>query len=254
MISFGPSGIGGRDEAEKILEFYKQKGIRTAEVAFTYSVYLKEGDALRIGKKAKELGIRLSIHAPYYINLNSDKKSTLEASKKRILDCCKIGSILGVRKVVFHAGYYGKEKEKAYENIKKAVLEMQKEIKRHEWNVELAPELMGRKNVFGSIEEISKLVKETHCSFCIDFAHVLARYGDYNLKELEKAFPQKEWQCHFSGIVYNDKGERAHKKTPESEWKKLLGQIPKSKELVIINESPSPVEDAVEGMRIYGKM
>ena len=71
-IRFGPAGLGGVDAALDRLEDYSKKRLKACEIAFTYGVYIKDKeDAIRIGKKAKELDIKLSIHAPYWINLNS---------------------------------------------------------------------------------------------------------------------------------------------------------------------------------------
>src|SRR3989344_7196494 len=129
-IRFGPAGMGGVDAAEDRLEYYSKKGLKACEIAFTYGVYIKsKEDAIRIGKKAKELDIELSIHAQYWVNLNSDEKAKIEATKKRILDCCETGHYLRAKVVVFHPGYYGKNKEKAYEKIKEGIINIQKEIK-----------------------------------------------------------------------------------------------------------------------------
>ncbi len=254
-IIFGPSGLGPVSSAIKVLEHLKKKGILACEIAFTYGVYIKQEDAKIIGKKAKELGIFLSIHAPYYINLNSIEKSKIFMSKKRILDCCEIAQLLGAKRVVFHAGFYGKmEKEKTFENIKEQINELLIEIKKNKWNVELCPEVMGKKNVFGSIEEISRLVKETGCGFCIDFAHVLARYGERNFEEIKKSFPQKKWHCHFSGIVYGEKGEKNHIPTEKKEWEILFDFLKKlDKEVVIICEAPDPLGDVIKGKKIFDK-
>src|SRR3989338_4381738 len=129
-IRFGPAVLGPVKGAEKVLEEYHKKGLRACEIAFTYSVYIKEMDAEKIGKKAKELGIELSIHAPYFVNLNSSEVNKIEATKKRILDCCKIGEKLGARVVVFHPGYYGENKEKAFENIKNGILDIMAVIRK----------------------------------------------------------------------------------------------------------------------------
>jgi len=256
MIRFGPAGIGKVKEAISNLEMYHKLGLRTCEIAFTYGIYIKEKeDAIKIGKKAKELGIKLSIHAPYWINLNSADKKKVEESKKRILDCCKIGTLMKAYRVVFHSGFYGKmEREETYQNIKKRILEMLIEIKKQKYTPKLAPEIMGKINVFGSVEEISRLVKETGCSFCIDFAHILARYKSYRIKETLSEFKNaKELHIHFSGIEYTEKGERRHIRTTEHAWKELLKNMPKDKEIVIINESPAPFEDALSGLKIYKK-
>ena len=147
MIKFGPAGLGPVKTAGEVLENYKKLGLKACEIAFTYQVYIKPEDAKIIGEKAKELGIELSIHAPYYVNLNSEEKAKREATKKRILDCCRIGDLLGAKTIIFHPGYYGKEKSKTYENIKRGIIEIKNQIKKHNWKVNIAPETMGKVNL-----------------------------------------------------------------------------------------------------------
>ena len=259
MIRFGPAGLGGVKEAVSNLERYAKLGLKACEIAFTYGIYIKESQEKEIKEirdTTKKLDIELSIHAPYWINLNSKEKKKIEESKKRILDCCKIGDMLGVNYIVFHPGYYsGMDKEETYQNIKKEILEMQQEIKKNKWKVKLAPETTGKVNVFGSIEEILLLVKETSCFFTLDFAHLLARnQGKISYKEIYENFKGfNELHCHFSGIEFGEKGERNHKITSESELRKLLEILPKNKNIVIINESPSPVQDSVKALKIYNQ-
>ncbi len=258
MIIFGPAGLGGIKEAEANLEAYAKLGLKACEIAFTYSVYLSnKEDAIRIGNKARKLGIRLSIHAPYWINLNSSEKIKIEQSKKRILACCKIGELLQAEYVVFHPGFYGKfSQEETYDNIKNQILELQKELKRNSWKIKLAPETTGKVNVFGKEEEILSLVKDTGCFFTIDFSHLWARsQGKMSYKEIyDKVKSFSSLHCHFSGIDFGEKGERNHKLTPLEEIKKLLEILPKNKDIVIINESPSPVGDSVKMLEIYEKL
>ncbi len=260
MIRFGPAGLGGVKEAVSNLEKYEKLGLKACEIAFTYGVYLKESQKKEIEEirdTARKLDIELSIHAPYWINLNSKEPRKVEESKKRILNCCKIGELLNASYVVFHPGFYGKdEKEKTYDNIKKQVLELQEEIKKNNWKVKLAPETTGKVNVFGKEDEILKLVKDTKCFFTIDFAHLFARSnGKMSYKEMyEKIKDFDELHAHFSGIEYGEKGERNHKITPESELKKLLSILPKNKKIVIINESPNPVEDSVKALKIWNNL
>jgi len=256
VISFGPAGLGPVKEVVKNLEEYSKKGIKACEISFTYGVYIKkEEDIKAIRDAAKKFGIRLSIHSQYWVNLNSAEKEKIEMSKKRILSCCEVGEKLGVERVVFHPGYYGKcSREEAYENIKKAVQEIVDEIKRKKWKIKICAETMGKINVFGSAEEILKLVEETGCDFCLDFAHLKARsIGKMQYKEMVEKFKKhKNWHCHFSGIVYGDKGERHHIPTPPKEIKDLLKALEEVKghDIVIVNESPSPVEDSVKSLKM----
>ena len=250
-INLGPTGLGSVKEAIARLEEYAKLGLTACEIAFTYGVYIQNKEAIVIGKKAKELGIKLSIHGPYWINLNSKEKSKIEMSKKRLFKCLEVGTLLGVEKIVFHAGFYGKgDRVEAYLNIKKAIIDVMKESKKNNFTPKLAPEIMGKVNVFGTIEEISNLVKDTGCSFCIDFAHILARYNDYSFEKVKEAFPDKDWHVHFSGIEYSDKGEKRHLRLEKKDWKTLFENLPKGKNLTIICESPEPVKDAVLGLSL----
>lgn len=255
MIRFGPAGLGGVSDACKNLNEYKKLGLEACEIAFTYGVYIKKKeDAVRIGNEGNKLGIKLSIHAPYYINLNSAEKSKIEESKKRILNCCEIGHYLQAYCVVFHPGYYGKfEKEETYQNIKKAILEIMNVIKVKKWNIKLAPETTGKVNVFGDIDEILRLVKDTKCYFCIDFAHIFARLqGNINYDEYFKKLKNfRGLHIHFSGINYGPKGEKNHIITPADKIKELIKYVKKyNKTAVIINESPDPVGDSIKSLKL----
>jgi len=257
MIRFGPAGLGPVKDAIETLEEYHRLGFKACEIAFTYGAYIKKKeDAEAIGKKAKELDIKLSIHGSYFINLNSAEPEKIEKSKERILECCKVGTWLGVDCVVFHPAFYGKmSKEETYENVRTAILDIQRQCKEKAYTPKLAPEMMGKINVFGSVEEITKLTKDTGCGCCIDFAHILARYKEYRFDEvLEKFKDTKDLHIHFSGIVYGDKGEKHHKKTPEEDLKKLIEHLPEDKEITIINESPDMIEDSSAGIKILEEL
>jgi len=256
-IRFGPAGIGSVKEVEETFKYYKEKGISAAEIPFTYGVYIKKKeDAEKVKKAAEKFNIKLSIHAPYWINLNSLDLEKVKASKQRILKCLEIGTWLGVTNVVFHPGYYGKsEKQETYDKIKEEILDLQKTRKKNKYTPKLAPETTGKINVFGSIEEIAQLVRDTKCSFTIDFAHILAREKDYSFERIKKQFnSEKEWHIHFSGIEYGEKGERKHKTTENSEIKKLLENLPKDKKLTIINEAPDPVKDSIKSLQVHSRM
>tara|TARA_Y100000310_G_scaffold294847_1_gene325645 strand:- start:1405 stop:2181 length:777 start_codon:yes stop_codon:yes gene_type:complete len=254
-IKFGPAGLGPVKTAIETLEEYAKLGFKACEIAFTYGPYIKnKEDAERIGKRAAELGISLSIHGQYWINLNSAEKEKIEKSKERLLKCLEVGTWLGAKRVVFHPGFYGKmSREETYNNIKDAMIDLEKMRKEKKYTTLLAPETMGKVNVFGSVEEIAQLVTDTQCSYCIDFAHILAREKSVDYEKVKRLFPGEEWHVHFSGIIYGEKGEKKHKKTETKEWKNLLENLPKDKEIIIVNESPSMIEDSIEGLKIDSK-
>ena len=250
MIKIGPSGIGGKSEAKENLEYLNKNKLEAAEVAFTYSVYLKKDDAIKIRKLAKELNIDLSIHGSYYINLNSPDKKKEAMSKKRILDACEIRHYLGAKYVVFHPGFVGKStREETYENIKKEMIILQKYIEEKKWKVKLAPETTGKVSVFGSLDETLKLAKETKTAFCIDFAHLKARNnGDIDFKEvIKKLKGHKHIHCHYSGIAYSEKGEKHHIPIEIKEFKTIISELKKQKiNCTIICEAPDTYGDAIK--------
>lgn len=252
MIKIGPASIGDGS----ILKEYKRLGFKAAEVEFVYSVYMNNNKAKEVGKLAKDLDIELSVHAPYYCNLASKDKETIEKTKKRILDSCERSHYLNAKYVVFHPGYYLEDKEKTFQIIKDGILEMQKIIKKNNWNVKLAPEVMGKKNVFGHFDEILRLVNETGCHFCMDFAHFHAREGRIDYKEvLDKIKHFDELHCHFSGIEFGDKGEKRHILTEEKELGKLINVLKEhKKKVIIINESPDPVQDSIRTLKILNEI
>ena len=251
MIKIGPAGSGGLGNLKGIQKVARMK-LDCMEVEFTYGVRMSIADAREVGDLAKEKGITLSVHAPYYINLASDEKEKILASKKRILDSCERAHALGARNVVFHAGFYQqKTGAQTYRLIKKAVLEIQRKITRNGWKVKLCPEITGKLSQFGSLEELLKLMKDTGCGICVDFAHLYARQqGEIDYHVVLKKLP-KSFHAHFSGIAYGDKGERKHLNTTPKFFEPLAAAlIKRNTNVTLINESPRPHKDAAMMKRV----
>jgi len=248
MIRLGPAGSPMKSTLDG-LGYIKEIGLSAMEVEFTYGVRMQNELAEEIGKLAEKLDIKLSVHAPYYINLASVEKQKIGASKKRILDSCERAHYLKASHVVFHAGFYGKLKEnECYEMIKKEVIEMQDIIKENKWKTELAPETTGKKSQFGSLSEILKLKDEIKCNICVDFAHLHARDNTINYPS---AFDQlsglRHVHSHFSGIEFTDKGERRHLIMERNDFLPLAKEILKRKtDITIICESPVTWEDSLK--------
>jgi deoxyribonuclease-4 len=245
MIRIGPAGSGGLGNLKGIQRVARMK-LDCMEVEFTYGVRMSLDAAREVGALAKEKGIILSVHAPYYVNLASDENEKIVASKQRILDSCERAAALGAGNVVFHAGFYQKKTAKqTYKLIKKAILEIQKKISRNKWEVQVCPEITGKPSQFGSVEELLKLMKETGCGICVDFAHLYAReQGNIDYGKVIKRLPKK-FHAHFSGIEYGPKGERKHLKTTKKFFEPLAQALLKAKrDVTLICESPRPYKDA----------
>jgi len=70
VIRIGPAGSGGLGNMKGIHKVARLK-LDCMEIEFTYGVRMSMDDARAVGALAKEKGIVLSVHAPYYINLAS---------------------------------------------------------------------------------------------------------------------------------------------------------------------------------------
>lgn len=252
MIKIGPAGTSGLGYEQGLLKC-KELQLPCMECEFTYGVRMSNSEATKVGELAKKLSIRLSIHAPYWINLNSEEKLKIKQSQKRILDSCERGHYLGADYIVFHAAFYGKKSpEQTFDMVKKSIDEMQEAIKRNKWKVFLAPETTGKQSQFGNLDELLRLRKETKCELCVDFAHLRAREQkiDYD-GVFDKLRHISHIHSHFSGIEFSAKGERRHIITPKEEIKELLKFIIKyKKDVTIINESPNPFTDCEKTLAI----
>jgi deoxyribonuclease-4 len=215
--------------------------------------------------------IVLSAHAPYYINLCSDERQKVAASKKRILDTARILEGAGGGRVVVHSGYYGKlDRKKAYEIVKDGCLDVLGQMKKEGIkNAVIAPETTGKASAFGSLEELYGLAADIgfeRFKPTVDFAHLHARSNgalktgkDFDrIFEIVKGFVGRaglqQLHCHFSGIQFSAKGELRHltidAKSPDFS---LLAQSLAENNCsgTVISESPSIEKDALLMKRAY---
>jgi len=254
-IRIGPAGADGRGYM-KALHKAARMGLGCVEVAFTYGVRMKPEEAEAVGALARQKDIRLSIHAPYYINLAADDPAKLAASRERILSSCRMAAIMGARNVVFHAGFYqGHSAGKTFARIAKAIETLQVVVQKNRWAVALCPETTGKPAQFGSLDECLLLAQETGCEFTVDFSHLLARAaGRLDYGEVLDRLPRR-FHAHFSGIDYGPKGERKHLKTTRKFFMPLAeALVDRRLDATLINESPQPYPDAAMMKRVVAKL
>jgi len=251
MINIGPAGSSGLGNVKGVHKC-AEMGLDCMEVEFTYGVRMDLKTAAEVGALAREKGILLSVHAPYYINLASEEKEKLAASKKRILDSCHRAHAMGASNVTFHAGFYQtRTAVQTYRRIEKAIIGLQKQIARRKWRVRLCPEVTGKPSQFGSLEELLRLKRDTGCGITVDFSHLYARQqGDIDYGRALDQLPQK-FHAHFSGIEYGPKGEKKHVRTTRKFFEPLARELVKGNlDVTLISESPKPYEDAVMMKRV----
>jgi deoxyribonuclease-4 len=80
-------------------------GLYALELGWVRSVRVSEKTCAAIRASAQEKDVLISVHAPYYINLNADDEEWPK-SRKRLMDAAHYGNLAGATDIVFHPGSY----------------------------------------------------------------------------------------------------------------------------------------------------
>ena len=231
MAKFGPAGTGdsfkeqGYKTSLQVPGYLKKMGLNWFEYQCGRGVNIGEDKAVALGEKAKEHGIGVSLHAPYYISLASKEEEKRDNSVNYILQSARAVSAMGGNRIVVHPGGLGglardDATALACVTLKKAQDCLDANGLSH---VHICPETMGKINQLGTLEEVLQMcgVDERFLP-CIDFGHLNARtHGAVNsadaftaiLDEVESQLGHdrmKVFHSHFSKIEYTDGGEKRH--------------------------------------------
>ena len=231
MIRFGPAGNSdsfydaGYKKTVEMPMWLNELGLDAYEYQCGQGVRVGENTAIQIGEEARKYGIQLSIHAPYFINFANAESQKRENSKKYLYDSLVVAKWMGANRVVFHPGTkMDLDRAVAMSNIMRSLKEFVGEIASTDLSdVYICPELMGKINQMGTLEEIIEMCKISETLIpTIDFGHYNARnHGnikgiedykyvfDYIRNELgeERA---KSIHIHFSRIEFTAGGEKKH--------------------------------------------
>jgi deoxyribonuclease-4 len=253
------------------IEFSRSIGLNALELGWVQSVRVTEATCALIKEAGSKHGVSLSVHAPYFFNLNATDEEWTK-SRKRLMDAAHYGNLAGATDIIFHPGSYLERPEA--EVLKVAIPRLKDiadELRKAKNPVILRPETMGKSAMLGSLEDtlaMSKAIKNVQP--CLDFAHLHARPGDgtmnsakewTSLLEAYQAALGKEalkhLHIHLSGIEYGPKGEKNHLPLKESDLKLnlLFGAL---KEFGcggrILCESPIMEEDALNMKKAWMKI
>jgi deoxyribonuclease IV len=269
-LLFGPAGVPlSSDDSSTVqgIERTRALGLECQEIEFVNGVKMGPDTARKVAAKAAALKIRLSVHAPYFINLNSEDRGKRLQSQERILASARIAHICGAGNVVFHAGFYGKSSpEQAFVEIRKELAQVVSILRSERVPVTLRAETMGKRSQFGSLDEILQLCREIDgLQPCLDFCHIHAREGRFNsydefsriLGKVEKKLGRaalRNAHIHIAGVHYSEAGELKHLNLLESDfrfddWIQALRDFEVQGSVVC--ESPNREEDALMLQKLY---
>ena len=240
----------------------KELGLGAMELEFVRGVKMSRSTAQEVRALASSLGVILTAHAPYYINLNSQDQDKLRASIQRILETARVGSESGAFSIVFHPAYYGNNTpQEVYRRVRDSLKYIVKVLKDEGIEIWIRPETMGGLAEFGDLDEVIALAEDVEMVLpAIDFAHIHARsLGKYNtyseissvLTKLEERLGRialDSMHIHISGIEYGSRGEIKHLNLEESDlnYRDILRALKDFKAKgVVISESPNIEGDAI---------
>lgn len=272
-LLFGTAGIPRSTPTKTTvdgIERTAELGLGCMELEFVQGVRMGEAGARLVAEAAARTGIRLSVHGPYYINLNAHEPEKIRASQDRIYQSCRIGALCGAVSVIFHAAFYlGDPPDKVYDRVKGYLAEIVGQLERDNIEIRLRPELTGKGTQFGNLDELLSLSTElAGVSPCIDFAHLHARTGGFNtyadfasvLETIGERLGEAalgDMHIHLSGIEYGDKGERRHLDMAYADmnYRELLrALVDYNAGGRLVCESPNLEEDALLLLQTYREL
>ena len=220
--SFGKMGYKGSLD---VPEYVVKMGLDHFEYQCGRGVNIGEEKARKLGELAKEKGITLSLHAPYYISMSSVEEAKRLNSLNYILSSARAVDWMGGDRIVVHTGSCGKiSREEALKLAKDAMrLSLAALDEAGLGHVHICPETMGKVNQLGTLYEVMELCKlDERLIPCIDFGHLNAREQGWfkSLEDFERVFDTIEnelgadrlrvFHSHFSKIEYTTGGEKKH--------------------------------------------
>lgn len=252
------------------LECIAELGLGCMELEFVKGVQMKENIAVKVAKTASEYNIKLSAHAPYYINLNAKEPEKIAASKQRILHSARIASMCGAQSLVVHTAFFmGNPLEVAYPKIRQNLKDTLEMIEKERIEITIRPEVMGKGSQFGTVDDIIRLCSDLEGTApCIDFAHNHALKGNMNtyeefadvLSRIKTGLGRSaldDIHIHCSGIKYGPKGELKHLDLVDSDfnYKELLQSLNDyDVKGLLICESPNLEDDAILMQEYYDNL
>jgi len=206
-------------------------GLFALELGWVRAVRVTEETCAAIRQAGEAQDVALSVHAPYFINLNADDQEWPK-SRQRLMDAAHYGYLAGATDIVFHPGSY-------FQRLPEEVLPIAiqrlggcvDELRLGDNPVTLRPETMGKSAMLGSLEDALQMsLAIPGVQPCLDFAHLHARPGDGSMntyaewsRALEKVgnalgdSALRDLHVHLSGIAYGEKGEREHLRLEEAD-------------------------------------
>ncbi len=282
MTLFGPAGNSedffkeNHKTTMEAAKWVKEKGLDAFEYSFGRGYTMPIATAEKIGNVFKNEGIKLSLHAPYFINFANPDEIMFGKTCGYITTGIKFLRAFGSDRLIFHPASVGKaDRNDAFNLAKERISALVNSLDEQGLleGIYLCPETMGKQMQIGTYEEVLQICTcNPHLIPTFDFGHINAlTHGSLKTKEdylkifnrsIELIGFERTAMCHihFSKIQYGEKGEIRHLNfddniygpefMPLAEALIELGLNPR----IICESAGNQTKDSVEMKRIYGEM
>ena len=231
-INYATFGTGGNSDSfyaegkkstAQAPEWIKLKGLDAYE--FEAGNGLNAGDATlkKIGDAAREHGVLMSFHTPYFISLSGTDPEKRLKSIDYISRSLHASELLGADTIVIHAGSAAKISREEAMLLASDTLYKNLDVN-GSTNIRMGIETMGKVNQLGTLDEVIEL-----CKISPKY-HPVVDFGHLNARNIGNAFPDVDsyrrvfdkianalgdayaynLHCHFSKIEYTNAGEKRH--------------------------------------------
>lgn len=225
---FGPAGnseefySGGGKSTVQAMKWVKEKGLDAYEYQCGNGVSGSDASFMAVGDAARENGIVLSLHAPYFISLSGIDEEKRLGSVRHIEKSVHAATLLGADRIVIHTGSASKITRQ--EALYLASHTLSVALEEFDTDIKFCLETMGKINQLGTLDEVIELCKMSPRLIpAVDFGHLNARdcggvfenEDDY-LRVFDKVGNglgddvARELHCHFSKIEWSKGGEKRH--------------------------------------------
>ncbi len=227
--TFGPAGNSesfyseGFKSTAQAPRWVRDRGLDAYEYQAGNGLSAGEATLAAIGSKAKEYGIQMSLHTPYYISLSGVVEEKRLKSIDYISSSLRAAAILSADTIVIHTGSAAKISRSEAMELAKDTLIRNLEVN-GDTNIRMGLETMGKLNQLGTLEEVIELcrISPKYCPV-VDFGHLNSRNrGNLfnNCDDYRRIFDKigsalgdtyaRSLHCHFSKIEFTDAGEKKH--------------------------------------------
>ena len=239
-------------------------------------VNISEENARELGNRARQAGIGLTLHAPYFVSLANPDSESLKKTVGYILSACRAADWMGATRVVVHSGSLMKRTRREAQEISlRSMAEVIRVCDGEGYgHITLCPETMGKINQLGDLDEVLEMCElDERLLPTVDFGHLYARSLGADegteacirildrMKEVLGEERASRFHSHFSRIAFTPKGgEKCHVTFENNEGfgpdpEPLMAELAKRgwSPTIICESAGTQSQDALTMKRIYNE-